>query len=388
MLILLDCRSLLFHPPNGEKARFIISCLDIIARQGDFEWLFLVDHTYREGSLTGLPPGRILTRKDFPGKTGWKIWYDWQIPRVVKKYRPDLLMTTGGLTARVGIPQCVWMPERPDTALRMDDRKLAALYRARFSRSLETASALFTFSEKDASFLAGSLKVEDPAAGKVFKDKIVVLQGAPGARYQPLPEEERQKIREVYTGGMEYFLALAGEGEKEWVHLLKAFSRFKKRQQSNMQIVLLSSAPGDGIRIGGKLETYKYRTDVHRVNDLSGEERARIFAGCYAFIAPFTPESLGLAQLDAWKAGVPVIAPDNGAGAGLAFEAALYAPPEDEESLAAHLMRVYKDERLRATLVEKGQLLVQPLSWERTAGQVREGMERALGGFPKSAINK
>src|ERR1700738_5275520 len=110
MLILLDCRPLQYDLYNGERIHFIITCANLLSGDRDVEWRFLVDGTYREGLLPGISNEHVLIKKAFPGKTGWKFWYDWQIPRLVKKLRPSLLMTTGGMASgRVKIPQFVWM---------------------------------------------------------------------------------------------------------------------------------------------------------------------------------------------------------------------------------------------------------------------------------------
>jgi len=354
MLILLDCRPLLTDRSNGEKTELIISCVKFLAKERGVEWLFLVDSRYREGLLPGLSDGILPVRRALPWLAGWKIRYDRVLSRAVKKHRPDLFMSTGLLPApRTGLPQCLWMSEKAGK---------------KCSHKLRDAGVLFTFSEKDRTFLAARLG-DDPG----IRDKIRVIPGAPGEGYNLLPGEEKEKVKEAYAGGKEYFLAATdGHRPEEWMDLLKAFSLFKKRQLSNMQIVLIPAAPGSGIHTGSKLDTYKYRADTHLYNELSREERARLLAACYAFLPPSDPESIGLSLLNAWSVGVPI----------------LYAQRKDPAALAAQMMTIYKDERLRASLVEKGQLEVQAFSWERTAGAVWEGIERAVGGFPKSAINK
>lgn len=61
--------------------------------------------------------------------------------------------------------------------------------------------------------------------------------------FQPLPWEEKIKVKEQYTAGTEYFLyAGSFRPGKNLVNLLKAFSLFKKRQQSNWKLVLAGVA--------------------------------------------------------------------------------------------------------------------------------------------------
>src|SRR5450755_4519234 len=54
-----------------------------------------------------------------------------------------------------------------------------------------------------------------------------------------LPWAETESIKTQYTGGRSFFLFIGNIGEQHHlVELLKAFSSFKKWQQSNMQLVI------------------------------------------------------------------------------------------------------------------------------------------------------
>src|SRR5579859_4016958 len=109
MRILVDCRPLQYDSSNGEKAHFIIRCADILSRRHGVEWFWLVDKTYKNGMLSGISPDRLVIRNALPGKAGWKFWNDWQLPKQIKKYGPDLVMTTGNKKCtRTQVPQYPW----------------------------------------------------------------------------------------------------------------------------------------------------------------------------------------------------------------------------------------------------------------------------------------
>jgi glycosyltransferase involved in cell wall biosynthesis len=99
--------------------------------------------------------------------------------------------------------------------------------------------------------------------------------------------------------------------------------------------------------IGERLRTYKYRQDI----DWNGGAMA---GAAYAVLLPVEGRSLGTKLLNTWKAGVPVIAAGGGLLEELAQGAALSVAPGDPTSLAAQLMRIYKEEDLRQELTRKG----------------------------------
>ncbi len=367
MLILLDCRPLQLAGSDSEKYRLIVSTVAALPGDTEVEWLLLVDHTYRPGMLPGLadgrpdqdglplglPGGRLLTARGLPGPLGWKLWYDWQLPRLVKRYKPDLVMLTGGVTARpMPVPQYLWMPvyanpkettstgASASTRVSISSRTGVPIYAARLENSLVLAGMIFCFSEKDRAWLANR--------GHIDAGKILVARPSAQHGIAPAAVGQKDAIKQRYTGGKEYFFTGAvGIGQEEMVQLLKAFSLFKKRQLSNLQLVIA------GVRtpaLEQKLETYKYREDVHWVDSTMED----LMAAAYAVLLPFEDESLGFSLLNAWKAGVPAVVARNNRLHELADDAVLTAGIDDPAALAGHMMSLYKDEMLRNNLIERG----------------------------------
>jgi hypothetical protein len=361
---------------------------------------------FPEGSEGGAGTGgeRWILRSSLPGKAGWKLWYDWQIPRLAKKYRPDWVMTSGGVAAAGKTPQICWMPGDPGMmgsgkrADRLAGKGLAGLYRKRLAGSLRAARGLFCFSEEAQLFLKGML----PTAGAGANTPILVVPPAAGPAFAPLSMEEREKAKLAYAGGKEYFFTeLTGAGEEAVVNLLKAFSRFKKRQLSNMQLVLAGTAGGPSggsvaRAIEQRLETYKYRQDIHLYPAWSpARDGQGMTGGAYAIVRPFDRVESGLSIVEAWKARVPVIGVSTDArrlkGEGQDAGPLLVAGADDPASLAEKLMMIYKDEALRSSLVERGAVRAEGLDWAQTAAAIwavlsgpedqgREGVKRLMLG--------
>jgi hypothetical protein len=366
MRILLDCRPLQYagsgagpgSPADNEQARFILSCAALLAAEQGVEWLYLVDHRYRPGQLPGLPGSSgssgssVLIRRAGPGKVGWRWWYGWLLPRVAKKYKVEGVMMTGGLASGpLPLPQYIWMTS-------------SAPYSASRAKNLLRAAAIFCFSEKDRS----SLVSRQPEA----ENKVVVIQPGPDATVAPLSFEERETAKSEYAGGKEYFLAIVpSAGQKELVNLLKAFSLFKRRQRSNMQLVIIDRDPPSGKDWKEKLSTYKYREDLHWADPPSP---AGITGAAYALLLPFAGDIPGIPILNAWKAGVPVIAGPELSG--IAGEAALAGGPGDPAALAAQLMLLYKDEPRRNDLIEKGKDRLQHLTRTRPGDEVWKVLQK------------
>ncbi len=388
MLVLLDCRPLQNAGPDNEKSRFILTCAALLSIEQEVKWLFLVDHRYHPGTLpfplsaqypgpglplpvnspplpVGQPPlsgalasgkaptGALLIRRALPGRAGWKVWYEGQIPRLAKKYKADLIMTTAGIAAAaVRIPQCVWMPPRPNPN----------------PSTLQRAAAIFCFSEKDKSSLSAA------------PEKIVVVSGAPDPFVTPLSPAEKSQARISWAEGKEYFLAnITSAPLPDVVNLLKAFSLFKKRQHSNMHLVLLGAPVEKQGQLSNRLSSYKYRQEVQWLEQPSDNDRVQLSGASYATLFLSGDDAPGLSLLNALKAGVPVMTPPGSFLAEIAGDATLPAAPDDPTALAGQLMRIYKDESFRGSLIAKGQDRLLASGSCRPIDTIWQGIRLALG---------
>ena len=372
MLILRDCRPLQYAGPGSERTGLIFSAVAGLAAEKGVRWLFMMDHSYRPGLFQELPAGSILIRRAFPGRTGWKFWYDWQLPRLVRQQGADVVMLTAGIASAIpGVPQYLWMPERANPVEGDTGRRYPPIYRGRLRTSLQRAMAVFCFSDRDRALLAG--------LNPTIEQKIHVFAAFPGEAIKPVSSAEKEKIKTALTQGREYFLAdLSGGGEEEVVNLLRAFSLFKKRQNSNMRLVLTGRLSGPAAGIRDLLKTYKYRQDVLWSEEaVAGEPE--LTGAAYAVLFPFDGNSLGTALLNTWKAGVPVIAVNAGLLQETAAAAALGFVAGDPASLAAQLMLIYKDEHLRLDLIKKGFERLGAYSRRRSLNGLWDGICKTTG---------
>jgi len=398
MLILLDCRPLLAEGLDSERTRFIFSAAAALSRDKAVKWLLLADRSYQPHLIPELAGSSVLVHRALPGRIGWRIWHDRLIPRLARKHKVDWIMLTGGIAAgtrggsgaargelgaaRSGlgstrggsgsgrtIPQCLWMPEKANPA---EGKGYLSLYAGRLRESLSRAALLFCFSAADKSWLEGQAGGIDPA-------KFEVVSAWPSEEVAPLSSAEKEIIKQQYAAGKEYFLAdVAASDEEGITQLLKSFSLFKKRQLSNLQLILAGRRPSPESELGHRLESYKYRQDIHWCEP--GDAENRLTGAAYALLFLFERKTLGIPVLNAWKAGVPVII---GKGSGFrdwAGEGVLVAESGDPASLAGHLMAVYKDEELRKELIGKGSSRVAVYSAQGTLAEIAAALSREPGG--------
>lgn len=303
----------------------------------------------------------------------WKYWYDYKIPALLKKYKATVFFSADGFCSlRTTVPQCLVIHDLayrhypagiPRSQLAFYKRYTPAFIRK--ARKIITVSA---FSKKDI------LEQYPEAAGK-----ISVIHNGVRTSFHPLSYEKRDAIKQKYTAGKEYFLCTGSiHPRKNGMNLLKAFSLFKKRQQSSLKLVFAGRLAWKYESFTESLKSYKYREDVLLTGYLPEDELAALTASAYALVYPSYFEGFGLPVAEAMQSGVPVITTAHSAMQEVAGEAALYADPDNIQSIADQLMRIYKDEPLRHELVQKGLERANAFTWGEAAAWCWKAIEETI----------
>jgi len=231
---------------------------------------------------------------------------------------------------------------------------------------------------KSVATVSGFSKKDLLAHYKIEPDRINVVFSAAREIFHPAGEAEKKYIKNKYTDGKEYFVyAGAIHPRKNLMNLLKAFSAFKKRQQTNMKLILTGRLAWKYESFTESLKTYKYRNDVVMTGYVPEEELVKIIGAAYGLVYPSLLEGFGVPVLEALQSDVPVITSADSSMQEIAKDAALYADATNYTDIADKMMLLYKDETLRKQLIEKGRQTAPQYSWDKTAALLWKSILKA-----------
>ncbi|MBS1510871.1 MAG: glycosyltransferase [Bacteroidetes bacterium] len=271
------------------------------------------------------------------------------LPAVLKKHKVDIFLATGGLCAfRTSIPQCLVVTAM-DFMYRPKQYSGTWLkwYKTNTQKSLVKATAVIT---------AANLFVKplEQIAGENKFSYTVIRYGVQNI-YTPADWQQKELVKEQSSGGAEYFL-YSGPISTHFTltALLKAFSFFKKRQKSNMQLIIASAHKAADRDLVNSLSSYKYRNDVKLLETVADTELARLTASCYALIIPAAAEGISTISLaQAMQSNVPLIVGGTTLNKEICGDAAAYFIPGDFNDMADKMMWLFKDENQRDNLINK-----------------------------------
>ena len=160
-------------------------------------------------------------------------------------------------------------------------------------------------------------------------------------------------IKATHADNNEYFLSiLKDDDEENFMLLLRAFSKFKKWQQSSMKLLLLPKYEAFEKHIFEKLKTYKYREDVRLLENLEETQLISVVASAHSFVHISSSFADLMVLSIALKCALPVITDKNEDVEEYCNNAALFVKESSVEFLGEALINLYKDENLHTQLKE------------------------------------
>jgi glycosyltransferase involved in cell wall biosynthesis len=301
------------------------------------------------------------------------IWFDFRIPKVLKKYKADLFLSPDGyLSLRTKVPQLAVIHDinfvhRPDDLPWL----IAKYYNYFFPKFARIAKRIATVSFYSKEDIARSFKIS--------YDKIDVVYDGINQIFKPLLEKEKTKIRARYTDGWEYFLFVGALHPRKNVSgLLKAFDDFKSETDNKIKLVIVG---GEMHKTGDIFETYenmRFKNDVIFTGRVSTNDLHDIFGAALALtFVPFF-EGFGIPVVEAMSAGVPVICSNTTSIPEVGGNAVVYADPMKIDQITDAMIKLANDKELRKDLIEKGFEQKNKFSWDETAHLLWESVKRAL----------
>jgi len=353
---------------------FISESLKYITnKHPEHEFIFIFDRPYDQRFIFSSNIIPIVAKPPARHPLLWKYWYDIKIPAILRKYKAEVFVSPDGfcsLTTKV--PQCMVLhdlaflhyPSHNTTANQVFLRR----YVPKFIRKAKTIVTVSEFSKQD---IVRHYKT-DP-------EKINVVYNAAKEIFEPVTANAAELTKKKYSEGKEYFLYVGAiHPRKNLMNLLKAFSIFKKRQQSNMKLIIAGRLAWKYDSFVRELKKYKYRHDVILLGYLEETELANILASAYALVYVSFFEGFGIPVLEAMKCDVPVITSIRSSMQEIAKEAALYADPRSFEEIAEKMMLIYKDEKLRKELIAKGKSVAVGYSWKKTGELLWQSIQKTV----------
>jgi glycosyltransferase involved in cell wall biosynthesis len=373
MKIAVNTRLLLKNKLEG-IGWFTYETLSRITQQHkEHQFYFIFDRKFSDEFIFSENITPIVTYPQARHPFLYYLWFEYSIPHVLKKIRPDLFFSPDGylsLSTKFKSMHVIhdlnfeYYPQD----LPYFERKY---YKHFFPKYVQKADRIATVSEYTKNDI---IKLYSIAKGKID----VVYNGASEA-FQSLNEDEKQHVREKYSGGKPYFVFVGAlHPRKNLVNLFKAFDSFSQSNPSGIKLVIVGEEMWWTKEIRTAYEQMKRRDEVVFSGRLGFNELTKVVGSALALTYVSYFEGFGIPIMEAFYAGTPVITSNVTSMPEVAGDAALLIDPFSIESISNAMQLISSDEMLRKSLIEKGNERRKLFTWQKSADRLWESIEKAI----------
>lgn len=330
---------------TNDYAAYLASLLDDSAKEKEY---IIKDYDHVVNARENIKEDNLLLHIVIPANTNFslKYWYRFKLPRIFKKFDIDVAVCLYGICTSSSIKQILVVPD----VMLLKPQKSMLLWQtfavSRIKESISNASKILTYSR------ASAKAINEVVAGS--ESKINVAPYTAPEIFAPMEWHNKLYVKSRYAQNKEYFIGILPDNDEDiFVELLKAFSKFKKWQQSGMNLVLLPKDESFANSLYKKLDTYKYRNDVNLVNDADKKDTADLIAAAYVLLHPSYIDSELWAAVTALQCNTPIIAYETASIKEYVGDAGLFVPAKDFEAFGDELNKIYKDENLKNEIIER-----------------------------------
>lgn len=306
-------------------------------------------HDFTEKNKKNLPENVLISVPvNLTSTIGIKWFYNIKLPAIIKGIHADIVICINGICAlAIKQPQILLLPDI--TYLQHKKQSIYSWQKyssKNFANSLFKCKKVITYSQHAATEAAEKYPLKN--------NNYNVISYSASVEFRELQWPDRVLAKSQFTGNKEFFVCIInGYSDEEYIPVLKAFSKFKKWQQSSMQLLMIAENDFVAESLKEKISNYKYREDVQLLDDLTSKQIADLMASSYALIQVSKTDSALLPAVQALQSAIPVVAYESKSIDEYCKEAALYAKHNNYESLGEQMINLYKNETMRATMIEK-----------------------------------
>ena len=292
----------------------------------------------------------------------WYIWFELQIPRILKKYKADLFFSPDGYlslstrTRQLSAIHDINFAHRPKD-LPWLKAKYYNHYFPLFARKARRIVTVSYFSKEDIN-----------RTYKIDTDKVDVVYNGVNTAYTPTSDDENSGTKTAYSKGKDYFLFIGSlHPRKNICGLLRAYDAFRTSVESDIKLLIVGESMFKASDIELTYEGMRYKDDVVFTGRLNNDELHHVLGASLALT--FVPyfEGFGIPVIEAMNAGVPVICSNTTSLPEVGGNAVLYVDPFSLSQIKDAMIRIFQEKDLRDSLIIKGFVQKEKFSWDKTA---------------------
>jgi len=344
----------------------------------EHEFFFLFDRKFDDQFIFADNVKPMIVRPQARHPFLYFIWFELSIPWILRKIKADLFLSPDGYISlrsdlkSIAVFHDLNFEHYPED-LPWLERNYYRFFFPRFARKANRIATVSEFSKKD---------IVD--CYSVDHKKIDVVYNGANELYSPVSPSIQTDTRNQFSNGHPYFLFIGAlHPRKNLCNLFKAFDEFKSSSNSDTKLLIVGAKKWWTSEIRNTYDSLKHHNDVVFTGRLSAEALQQVLGSALALTYISYFEGFGIPIIEAFRAEVPVITSNVTSMPEVAHDAALIIDPFSVADIKDAMIRIAEDPKLRHELINKGKKRRKDFSWDKSAENLWNCIEKTLG-KPKS----
>ena len=299
------------------------------------------------------------------------IWYEFSIPRVLKKIGADVFVSPDAFcslrtkTKTLIVIHDLNFEHYPEHLPRLV-RKYYRYFTPKFVKKADRIATVSEFSKQDIVDQYGT----DPK-------KIDVVYNGANKVFHKIDEGVQKTVREKFTEGKPYFLFIGAiSPRKNLTNLFRAFDSYRKNKKTVAKLLVVGEKMWWNTEIEDVYENMNFKNEVCFTGRLEPVELGKVVSSALALTYVSFFEGFGIPIIEAYNAETPVITSNVTSMPEIAGDAAILIDPFKPESIAKAMEDITFNDGLREKLISKGNKIKWRYSWENTANNLWKSIEK------------
>jgi len=339
------------------------------------EFLFFFDRPFEEEFIFG---ENVKTEVLFPPARHpilWYLWFEWSLPKALKKHKPDVFLSPDNyLSLKSEVKTVLIMHDIAHAHYSEEVPFMARNYYNFFvPKYLNKAESIIAVSNYTKEDIHKSYQIE--------LSKISVACNGCKDYFKPLSLSEKEKIKNQFSDGEDYFFYIGAIHPRKNVHrLILAFDQFKKEINSPIKLLLGGRFAWQTTEVKEAYEQSRFKKDIVLLGYIKNEKLPGFMGAALALTYVSLFEGFGVPLLEAMNAETPVITSNVSSMPEVVGNAGILVDPTSVESIANAMKQIYKDKDLRNSMIEKGRLQKEKFNWQIATDVVYKALKEAASG--------
>lgn len=373
MKIAVNTRLLLKNKLEGIGWFTYESLKRIVLSHPEHEFFFIFDRKFDDSFIFAANVKPIVIGPQARHPFLHYLWFEHSIPHVLKKLNPDIFLSPdayGSLNTKIKTLLVIHdlnfehFPEHMPWLV----RKYYRYYTPLFAKKADRIATVSEFSKNDIVKQYG-----------VLPTKIDVVYNGANTNFKPVADKVKAETRQKYSSGNNFFVFIGAlNPRKNLVNLFRAYDIFRNENETEVKLVVVGEKMWWTGDLKEAYERMDHRDDVVFTGRLEPEELYKVVGSALAVAYVSVFEGFGIPIVEAWYAETAVITSDVTAMPEIAGNAALIIDPFKVVSIANAMKSITFDDALRQRLIEKGRERRNKFSWDRTAENLWDSIEKTM----------